>query len=76
MSRLPGGLFVGVVTLVCGLGFAQMERSGQDDYSATNLRTAPSPTESKEQQETSPESGETPSVVTPPQIAADERAKS
>ena len=25
MSRLPGGIFVGVVTLLCGLGFAQFE---------------------------------------------------
>jgi hypothetical protein len=25
MSRLPGGVFVGVVTLMCGLGLAQFE---------------------------------------------------
>jgi hypothetical protein len=30
MSRLPGGLFVGVVTLLCGLGFAQLERVSRD----------------------------------------------
>lgn len=36
MSRLPGGVFVGAVTLLCGLVFAQFERGKHDVKSSSD----------------------------------------
>jgi hypothetical protein len=71
MSRLPGGVFVGVVTLMCGLMFTQLEDGTQEkalsveSIPANSLPEELKPTESKEMQ-----------VEMQQQVASDERSKS
>ena len=71
MSRLPGGVFVGVVTLLAGLGFAQFELATRGTDPVEEPLSAKTDIENQERKENKK------IPVEPPQkIASDERAKS
>ncbi|MDB5388002.1 MAG: hypothetical protein JWM11_3648 [Planctomycetaceae bacterium] len=71
MSRLPGGIFVGVVTLLCGLVFAQYERGKRDQTHSAELIPANS-----EYDEFVPANRQQVSPQEKTQVAIEERTKS
>jgi hypothetical protein len=71
MSRLPGGVFVGVVTLMCGLMFTQLEDGTQEKALSVESIPANSLTE-----EIAPPASKKVQVEIQQQVASDERSKS